>query len=148
MLVWLSVWSEVQIVCIWSSWCHCFSKTPSSLDSFKSRLVLPFWYHLTQVVVEKRPLNGCISSKGKQSIAVCKKPHCYGNSRAMWDHTGRGDIPALTPAEAGTRLSDPVGMQGWVDLVGVRWYTRPKTVTHPSCNRARRALTSFIDELR
>ena len=24
----------------------------------------------------------------------------------------RGDIPALTPAEAGTRLSDPGGMQG------------------------------------
>jgi len=24
---------------------------------------------------------------------------------------GRGDIPALTPAEAGTRLSDPGGMQ-------------------------------------
>ena len=32
---------------------------------------------------------------------------------------GRGDIPALTPAEAGTRLSDPGGMQGWVDLVCV-----------------------------
>ena len=30
----------------------------------------------------------------------------------------RGDIPAFTPAEAGTRLSDPGGMQGWVDLVG------------------------------
>ena len=29
---------------------------------------------------------------------------------------GRGDIPALTPAEAGTRLSDPGGMQGWVEL--------------------------------
>jgi len=25
-------------------------------------------------------------------------------------------IPALNPAEAGTRLSDPGGMQGWVDL--------------------------------
>jgi len=25
---------------------------------------------------------------------------------------GRGDIPALTPAEAGTRLSDSGGMQG------------------------------------
>ena len=25
---------------------------------------------------------------------------------------GRSDIPALTPAEAGTRLSDPGGMQG------------------------------------
>jgi len=33
-------------------------KTPSSLASFKSRLVLPFWYRLTQVVLEKRPLNG------------------------------------------------------------------------------------------
>jgi len=36
-------------------------KTPSSLASFKSRLVsLPFWYWLTQVVPEKRPLNGCV----------------------------------------------------------------------------------------
>jgi len=32
---------------------------PSSLDSFKSRLVLSFWYRLAQVVLEKRPLNGC-----------------------------------------------------------------------------------------
>jgi len=41
-------------------------KTPSSLASFKSRLVLPFWYWLTQVVLEerKRPLNGCSSSSG------------------------------------------------------------------------------------
>ena len=30
----------------------------------------------------------------------------------------RGDVPAFTPAEAGTRLSDPGGMQGWVELVG------------------------------
>jgi len=34
----------------------------SSLASFKSRLVLPFWYRLTQVVLEKEPLNGCSSS--------------------------------------------------------------------------------------
>ena len=32
---------------------------------------------------------------------------------------GKGDIPALTAAEAGTRLSDPGGMQGLVDLVVV-----------------------------
>jgi len=32
---------------------------------------------------------------------------------------GRGDIPALTPAEAGTRLSDTGVMQGGVDLVGL-----------------------------
>jgi len=34
-------------------------KTLSSLASFKSRLVLPFRYRLTQVVLENRLLNGC-----------------------------------------------------------------------------------------
>jgi len=53
-LVWLSVWSEVQ-TCICPSWCHCHSL---SLASVKSRLFLLFWYRLTQVVLEKRPLNG------------------------------------------------------------------------------------------
>ena len=53
-LAWLSVWSKVQ-TCIWPSWCHCHSL---SLAPVKSRLVLPFWYRLTQVVLEKRPLNG------------------------------------------------------------------------------------------
>ena len=46
----------------------------------------------------------------------------------------RGNIPALTPAEAGTRLSDPRRMQGWVDLVG--WLPTetayPPEVGHPS----------------
>jgi len=37
-------------------------QTPSSLASFKSRLVLSFWYQLTWVVLEKRPLNGCSGS--------------------------------------------------------------------------------------
>ena len=55
-LAWLSVWSEVQ-TCIWPSWCHCHSL---SLASVKSRLVLPFWYRLTRVVPDKRPLNGCV----------------------------------------------------------------------------------------
>ena len=35
-------------------------KTPSSLASFKSRLVSPFWYQITQVFLEKRPLKGCV----------------------------------------------------------------------------------------
>jgi len=55
-LMWLSVWSEVQ-TCIWSSWCHCHSL---SLASVISRLVLPFWYRLTWVVPEKGPLNVCV----------------------------------------------------------------------------------------
>ena len=37
-------------------------KTPSSLASFNTRLVLPFWYRLAQVIPEKRPLNVCSSS--------------------------------------------------------------------------------------
>ena len=51
-LAWLSVWSAVQ-TCIRPSWCHCHSL---SLASVKSRLTLPFWYRLTQVVPDKRPL--------------------------------------------------------------------------------------------
>ena len=31
-----------------------------SLASVKSRLVLPFWYRLTRVVLENGPLNGCV----------------------------------------------------------------------------------------
>jgi len=46
-LAWLSVWSEVR-TCIWL--CHCRSL---SLASMKSRLVLPLWYWLTRVVLEK-----------------------------------------------------------------------------------------------
>jgi len=53
---WLSVWSEMQ-TCIWPSWCHCHSL---SLASVKSRLMLPFWYRLTRLVLEKGPLNGCV----------------------------------------------------------------------------------------
>ena len=41
----------------WPSWCHCHSL---SLASVKSRLVLPFWYWLTHVVLDKGPLNVCV----------------------------------------------------------------------------------------
>jgi len=45
-------------------WCGYLSGAMcrSSLASFKSKLVLCFWYWLTQAVLEKRPLNGCSSS--------------------------------------------------------------------------------------
>ena len=42
---------------MWPSWCRCHSL---SLASVKSRLVLPSWYRLTWVVLEKGPLNGCV----------------------------------------------------------------------------------------
>ena len=61
-------------------------KTPQSLSSFKSRLVLPFWYRLTQVVLEKRPLNGqlfivCICYNLLITNCCC----CYVDV-SMWLH--------------------------------------------------------------
>ena len=46
----------------------------------------------------------------------------------------RDDIPAFTPAEAGIQLSDPGGMQGWVDLVGLLHteMVYPPEDSHPS----------------
>ena len=56
----LSVWSEVQ-TCVWPSWCHCHSL---SLAPVKSRLVLPLWYRLTRVVIEKRAVKQVSLSLG------------------------------------------------------------------------------------
>jgi len=38
---------------------------PDVSASFKFRLASPSWYLVTQVVVEKRPLNGCSSGSGR-----------------------------------------------------------------------------------
>jgi len=55
-VAWLSVWSEVQMICIWSSWCHCHLTISCFIKIQNS---LPFWCRLTQVFLEKRPLNRC-----------------------------------------------------------------------------------------
>jgi len=112
----------------------------------------------------------CKVKKVKKGIAVCRQAchHRYGNSHAIWDHTvlpatrpwsfcktcvamkfvddddGRGDIPAFTPAKAGTQFSDPGGMQGWVDLGGWLEMVYPHN-GHPSwTNRARCSLTLLM----
>jgi len=67
----LSVCSDVQIVCLHMvQLMPLHPQTPSTLASFKSRLILPSWYWLTQVVLEKRSLNECscgISSSSSSS---------------------------------------------------------------------------------
>jgi len=52
-LAWLSVCSKVQMICIWSSWCHCHLIISCSS---KIQNGLPFWCQLTQFVLEKRSL--------------------------------------------------------------------------------------------
>jgi len=54
-----------------------------SLASVKSRLVLPFWYRLTRVVLEKVPLNArvcvcvcvCVSGKPTPIVSLSSKRH-------------------------------------------------------------------------
>ena len=88
-LVWLSVWSEVQ-TCIWPSWCHSHSL---SLASVKSRLVSPFWYRLTWVVLDKGPLNGCVTVVSLfdtyKTIKAARMRHC-------WVHMFTTHRPTLT----------------------------------------------------
>jgi len=56
-LTWLSVWIEVQMICMWSSVCHCH---PIVSCFIKLQNGLLFWCWLTWVVLEKRPLHGCL----------------------------------------------------------------------------------------
>jgi len=70
-LVWLSVWDKVQIVCLLIvQLMPLHPKTPSPLVSTKSRLVNLFWYRLTQFVLAKRPLNGFSSSSSSSGGGV------------------------------------------------------------------------------
>jgi len=61
------------------NWCHCHSL---ALASVKSRLVLPFWYRPTRVVLEKGPLNGCVCV----IIPQCQLYSVYHNSWYFWQN--------------------------------------------------------------
>jgi len=67
--------------------------------------------------------------KRETSVVVANIPHRYGNSHVPYGITqcylspGRGDLlPSPQPIKAGTRFSDPGGMQSCVDLVDVITY--------------------------
>ena len=78
-------------------------KTLSSLASFKSRLVLPFWYRLTQVVLEKRPLNGHSSLPDEKTTIKRTRSYswmdcrCWRNSGATWRTAMRMRRTCLSP---------------------------------------------------
>ena len=67
-LAWLSVWSEVQRVAYGPADANA---TISSLALLKSRMALPFCCRLTEVVLEKRLLNGCLSDDLQIIICNC-----------------------------------------------------------------------------
>jgi len=47
-----------------------------SVASLKSRMILPFWYWLAQVVLEKRPLKGCFVFLRSSLESVAKILDC------------------------------------------------------------------------
>ena len=57
MLVSLYVWSEVEMLCIWSSWCHCH---PIISCFIKIEIALTFLVPSYPGCPEKRPLNVCL----------------------------------------------------------------------------------------
>jgi len=66
-LAWLSVWSEVQTICKWFSWCHChpiiscFIKIQINISGGGS----------PRLSWRKRPLNRCLSFCSTGSIPDC-----------------------------------------------------------------------------
>jgi len=54
-------WGAGVVICLeQGADLHMAQQMPLSLASVKSRLVLPFWYRLTWVVLDNGPLNGCV----------------------------------------------------------------------------------------
>ena len=67
-------------------------------------------------------------------------------SHSVTGHPAEVTFPPLPQSKLVLNQATPEGCKAELtQLAGYipRWYTRPKTVTHPGTNRARRALTSF-----
>jgi len=71
------------------------SQTLSSLASFKYRLVLHFWYRLTQVVLEEKLLNGCSVVVVVVVVAADLQCKCDGVAAVISLHPVRGDYAHL-----------------------------------------------------
>jgi len=68
----VSVWSEVEVICIWPSWCHCH---PIVSCFIKTQIGLSFLMWAAQVVLEKkRPLN----------MSVCLQLPCQWHLFEAW----------------------------------------------------------------
>ena len=108
-LAWLSVWSDVQ-TSMWPSWCHCHSL---SLASVKSRLVLPFWYQLTQVVLDKGPLKGCVCVYNRRkTVVVCG---CVVSAWLLGAH-GDSETYSRRPAAAEGATMQQHSAACWADV--------------------------------
>jgi len=78
-----------------------------------------------------------------QPASPLRELTCHMESHSVTCHPAEATFPPLPQSiKAGTRFSDPGGMQSWVDLVGL--IKCLNTVARPSTNRAQRRVTSFL----
>ena len=94
--------------------------------SSKSRLVLPFWNRLTEVVLEKRPLNGC-STNVCQCVSV--RTH---NSKTTWPNFTK--ILSILPVVVARSSSDGVAICYvfsvlWMTFFFISWANGPELST-------------------
>jgi len=73
-LVWLSVWIKVHIICIWSSWCYCHHKTHHLLPHLN-----PHCFYLAGM-----GLHGCHAKRGHWMgvvvvVILWSKRNCCAN---------------------------------------------------------------------
>jgi len=85
-LAWLSIWSVVHMICIWSSWCHCH---PIISCFRKIQNGLPFWCWLSRVVLEhvKRRCMWCCCFKMGQTDS---RWLLHANTKDMASITSKG----------------------------------------------------------
>jgi len=109
-LMWLSVWSEVHIVCIWSSWYHCIPKPHHLLRHISPDWFLPCWYRLTQVVLETQ------SHTHNRLMAFTEVPPY------------RPGITSMQHAASHTTTIQPSSHNKWYILIGKQWHQLPELI--------------------
>ena len=96
---------------------------------------------------------GHLAMRSNKCIAVCKvatplrELTCHMGSHSVTCHPAEVTFPPLPQPKLVLDRATPEGCKAELTQLACyipRWYTRPKTVTHPGTNRARHALTSFI----
>ena len=102
-MAWLSVWSEVQMICIWSSWCHC---RPIISCPVKSRMV-----YLSSAGLPR------LSWKALRLAHVNEGSHSFTCHPHVYPHMEWAILPLLPSHTASLHCAYfpfPLSQGGWV----------------------------------
>ena len=92
-------------------------KTPSSLASFKSRMVLSFWYRITQVVMEKEAVKWLSSSSSSKStekkLPLWSRMYAHTDGRTGWRRNASGGPKEGRSRHKKSVSQDRTGVADW-----------------------------------